>query len=202
MLNSRPITLVEYYKSFKKLSGLLASLISVSPLLSLLLPESAAQYVFPPLGIADSPARIGALVAAWATTYFAFFFRGVGGRSLSKRISIAIPIALVFLFIYVGLYLRFVREIDISSTGSRVQVSVGYHRTQFANETFGTESDWNMLRQRGPSEEEIWHLWTTKSVILVRLGLLVAHLGFTLCLVAAFSWGVLYQLGESSASPP
>lgn len=194
MNTARAITASQYYRSFKSLSGVLASAATASPLLSLLLPGGSASYVFPPLGIADAPARFGTVSLALAVTYLVFFSRGLWRHKDFWVITSAVGLSVLSLVLYLTLYMRFVRTIDIPSKGTSISVTVGYERTDFAKSTFGSDTDWEILRQRGTEEEEIWRLWTTRSILLARLGLYTSHCGFILLLVAAFSRGVLSGL--------
>ena len=89
--------------------------------------------------------------------------------------------------------LRFIRTIDIRSRGETVAVSVGYERTDFANTEFPGSSDWEILRARGPIEEEIWRIWTPKSIILARLVLFLSYLLFLLSAIAACSLAALFE---------
>lgn len=197
MPEARLLTLREYYGSFKSLSGALAGVATLLPFLSKLLPENISSYVFPPLGSAEAPARIGTVTLALAATYVAFFWRAMLPRNNAKRVVIAVVLAFAFQCLYLLAYLRFVRTIDIPTRGTAVSVSVGYERTQFASGAFGGVSDWELLRQRGTNEEEIWRLWTTRSLLSARGALFVAYSGFILCLVCGFSWGALYQADHS-----
>lgn len=175
------------------LSGALAGIAGILPFLSKLLPENISTYIFPPLGNAEGPARIGTFALALATTYLTFFWKATPLRNNSRRIVVTLMLAVVFYCFYLLGYLRFVRTIDIPTRETTVSVTVGYQRTDFASKNFGSASDWELLRQRGTDEEQIWVLWTARSVVTARGVLLVAYSGFVLCLVAAFSWGVLQQ---------
>jgi hypothetical protein len=75
------VTLRQYYASFKGASGVMAGLFSSAPLLSKLIPEAHSGYGFPPLGSAEGAARVGTVVLALATTYFAFFFKDRSAQS-------------------------------------------------------------------------------------------------------------------------
>src|SRR5947207_14344774 len=120
---TRPITLRQYYSAFKSLSGLFAGLTSLSPLLSMGLPERSSVYVFPPLGSADAPARVGAFALALAVTYLAFVWKSVRAGNNRNRITFFILITVVSLFLYLTLYLGFVRRIDIPSKGTSISRS-------------------------------------------------------------------------------
>lgn len=198
MPEARSLTFRQYYGAFKSLSGFLAGIASLLPFLSKLLPENISSYVFPPLGNVDAPARIGTFALALGTTYLAFFWRALLPRNNAKRVVVAIALAFVFQCFYLLAYLRFVRTIDIPTRGTAVSVSVGYERTEFARRTFGGVSDWELLRQRGTNEEEIWGLWESRSLLLARGSLLLAYSGFVFCLVYGFSCGALYQADQST----
>jgi hypothetical protein len=191
---ARSVTLRQYYASFKSLSGALAGVFTASPLLSMLLPSGSGGYAFPPLGVADGPARFGTVLLALATTYVVFFSVGHWRDKDFWLIASGVGLAILSLCLYLTLYMRFVRTISIPSEGTSISVSVGYQRTDFAKATFDSETDWELLRQRGVAEEEIWKLWTTRSIILARLGLYASHCGFILLLVAGCSRGVVHGL--------
>ena len=201
MTNS-PLTLREYYRSFGRVSGWLAGLISFVPLVSKPLPESFRAYGFPPLGSLEDTARILAFVFALAATYFAFFSRGSAARSTRKRVTYGFGVALVSLMLYMGLFQCFVRTVEIPSEKTTVQVSVsvGFERTEFAKANFGGDSDLDLLRHRGFNDEEIQRLWTLRSLVISRLGLYFSYLILLLSLVTAFSWGVVYEMQETQGS--
>jgi hypothetical protein len=112
----------------------------------------------------------------------------------------AIACGLVFFLLYVVTFMRFVRTIEIPSKGTVVQVSVGIQRTEFAKANFNSDSDWEILRDRGTDEEQVWKLWTARSLVLCRFALYTTYSLCLLSLVAAFSWGVLAGLKESDVS--
>jgi hypothetical protein len=150
--------------------------------------------LFPPLGNAESVARFGIILFSLAVTYLALFWRNWRTGNNAKRVAMAMLLGLVCFGLYFIACQRFVRRIDITSSGTSVFVSVGYQRTEFATETFGPATDWEILRERGIQEEEIERLWTTSSIVTARLALFISFCGMILFLVAAFSCGVLYQL--------
>lgn len=178
--------------------GGLAALFSAVPFLSVLLPAKVEAAGFPPIGNVEGVARILSVVFALATTYGAFFYGVEHPESNRKRVYLAVLTALLPMVIYVCLSFRFVRTVEIPSMQTAVQVSVGWKRTEFAAENFEGEGDWELLRARGPSEEEIWRLWTPTSLIVSRLALYTSYLASLLTLVCAFSWGVFYEVTEAS----
>jgi hypothetical protein len=68
----RRITLRQYYSSFKSLSGVLAGSVTAFPLFGYLIQSATSEdvgaYLFPPIGIAEAPARILAIAMAMAST--------------------------------------------------------------------------------------------------------------------------------------
>jgi hypothetical protein len=189
-MNSRP-SLAQYYLTFKSVLGIVAVAISAVPLLSKALPSPEDGYGFPPLGDAEVPARIGAFVIGLAATFFAFFSATDSASKNRKLITGAIVSIAVCLFIYVALFSRFVRKVEISSLRTSVQVTVGFHRTDSALATFDGETDWEMLRHRGTDDEQLEWLWTSRSLLIARLSLFITYCVFIFSVVAAFSWGVL-----------
>lgn len=200
----KPITLRQYYASFKSISGIVIGLSAAAPVLSRILPSAYKAYAFPPLGIVEGPARVGTFVLVLATTYFAFFAGVSSLGSNRRRVAFAVPLAFIWLCLYIGLFSRFVRVVEIHNADRSVTslyASVGYERTEFAKVNFGNSSDWELLRQRGVSDEQIHRLWTAESVLIVRLSLFISYTLFVLTLVAAFSWGILDELGRKLAPP-
>jgi len=191
-------SLAAYYASFKSVLGALAIAVSAVPLLAKALPGPDEGYGFPPLGGVEVPARIGACAIGLAATYFAFFSGAAGDQTNRKRIVWAIVCTAISLFVYVGLFSRLVRRVEIPSKGTSVQVTVGFRRSAAAVANFDGESDWDMLRNRGTDDEQVEWLWTRRSVLIARLSLYIAYSLFIFSIVAAFSWGVLEDLSKRS----
>jgi hypothetical protein len=190
VLSRPPISVVEYYKSFVSTLGALAGLVAGSPLFSEYLPTNVSQHIFPPLGQMESVARIGTVAFAILATYVAFFF---GSEKVRNRVAISASLAPICFIIFVIFSSRLVRTIDIPSRGSAVTVSVGFERSEFAKSNFANDTDWEMLRQRGMSDEEIEKLWTPNSVMAGRLALLISCVGFVVASVLTLSFGVFAQ---------
>lgn len=193
MVSHKSLSLKGYYGNFKSISGALAAATGIAPALSLVI-KPAAAILFPPLGDATIPALAGLMVLYVATTYIAYYVSGARLRAILMILSVGFACA--SFYSYLADYMKFVRKIDIPSLSSSRTVSVGYEKTPFAIQVFGSESDWEMLRARGTDEEEIWKLWTTQSVIRARLSLFAAFAGFLLALVFVFSLGVRSQLPD------
>lgn len=191
--NTEPVTLSQYYLSFKGVYVAIVGAFSAIPFLSKLLPQAFGPFVFPPLGTADDPLRIATFVLAMGMTLLAFFTGATPPKRNNKRVVAAVILAFFSACLYLVLSLLFVRTIEVPSMNTSVQVSVGYERTEFANQYFSGESDWALLHDRGPDEEDIWKLWSRKSLIITRLSLYAAYCLFLFPIVLAFSWGVLDQ---------
>lgn len=181
------VTLRKYYRQYVSISGILAAATGLGPLLSAWLPAVPSAYLFPPLGEATWPARLGLVILAGAVTFIAFFCHGVTGRRL---MSFLFVVSFLGLCCYLISYNSFVRKIDIPSAKSEIYASVGYQRTPFAVKTFGDAGDWDLLRARGIDEEEISRLWTERSLCIARLCLFCSLALFVLPLVMVFSLGV------------
>ena len=187
-----PVTVRGYYKSLRGASTALAAV--VLPLVSKFVGSEPALYLFPPLGTVDGIGRfalicLGLLMSVGV--YFLIYTRHA--TSPVKLVWIASILAFLFLTLYLASYQRFVRRIDVPSTGSSIYVSVGYRRTPFAEQTFGTASDWDMLRARGTSEEAIEQLWTETSLMISRLCLFFSCSLSMLALLFIFNFVVTYS---------
>ena len=193
MQSSTQPSLLDYYKNFKSICGALAAIVSAIPLASALLPSEPSAYSFPPVGDITMPARLGVFVLAAAATFVCFYSTRPKSGVARKFVLIA-SLSLMAFFCYLLSYHHFVRRIDEHATNSALFVSVGYERTVFATQTFDGETDWDMLRARGTSEEEVSRLWTSRSLDIGRLCLIASYCGFLLPIVAILSLGVRYQL--------
>lgn len=140
-------------------------------------------------------------VAVYFSSYLEFI------KSAKRRfcaLAILIVVAVIGAALFLTTTTSSVRTIDIPAAHQSVTVSVGYVRTDFARslpDLPANPSDWDLLRARGQSEEEIRKLWTWSSILLARLMLLTAYLLFLLPAVAVGSLAVLYEgVGPPSAS--
>jgi hypothetical protein len=164
------VSLKQYYLSARGLSTAVAAV--VLPLASKIVGSDSSAYLFPPLGDMDGIARVGLVALCLGVSVGVYFLVAAQPpKSPSRVIWAALLFAAICLLAYLSAYQRFVRRVDIPSRETSVYVSVGYQRTAFADQTFGSASDWEMLRARGTSEEEIGRLWTARSIIVTRLGL-------------------------------
>jgi hypothetical protein len=198
VLSRQPISITEYYTAFISVLGAVAGLVAASPLFSEYLPTNLSQHIFPPLGEMESLARFGTAAFAVLASFIAFFF---GSEKVRIRLAIAASVALVCFILFLALSSRLVRTIDIPSQDTARAVSVGFERSEFAKSNFAKDTDWEMLRQRGMSDEEIERLWTPNSVMASRLALWISCVGCVVASVLALSFGVFAQAtaGKSDA---
>jgi hypothetical protein len=195
-VNANPnprVSLKQYYTSAR---GIVTAAAAVTiPFASKVVGSDSAAYLFPPLGGMDSAARIVLVLLCLSVSIGVYFLATAQPpKSESPVIWAMIAIAIAFSAAYLAASQRFVRRIEVPSRESSVTVSVGYQRTQFAEQTFGSASDWAMLQARGTNEEEIERLWTVKSVILSRLALYLSCTLTTLSFLFLFSFALVHDI--------
>lgn len=199
-MNSNPIsrlTLKQYYTSARGVATAAAAV--AVPFASKVVGPDSAPYLFPPLGGMEGIARLGLVLLCLSVSIGVYFLVSAHPpKSPSNIIWATILVAIICLTAYLAAQQRFVRQIDVPSLKMSVHVSVGYQRTQFADQTFGTSSDWAMLQARGTDEEEIERLWTQKSVITARLALYLSCTLTTLSFLFLFSFALMH---DASAQP-
>lgn len=188
------MTLENYYASFKIKMGAFVTVFAALPLLSKILSPAYAGYGYPPLGNVETLARIGTGLFAASCTYFAYFARTGSVEGARKGVRNAFVFAAVCFVIYLCFFIRFVRTVEIPTRGTSVQVSVGFERSEFAKQNFSSETDVEMLRYRGATEEEVARLWTAPSIVLVRVALFLFYTLVLCGFVCALSWGVVADM--------
>jgi hypothetical protein len=166
------------------------------PVSSLVIPGR----VFPPLGNETVVSQCFAVLVALVFTYLVFLRKNIAASRIKRAMTLLVISTAIFFFAYLAARIYFVRTIEITSIEGVEIVSVGYERTDFAKSVFGTESDLDMLRARGGSDEEILRLWTTRSVYLSRIALLGSYLGCALSLVVIASLAVLLRARDRLAA--
>lgn len=177
MVDKSKPTLLDYLKNVKGLGTLLAGLVPLLPSA-----VSSPGYWFPPLGDVTPIGRTGVLGLSLALIFISFWL--AKPQKVTRRFIILFVAGVVFFVFYFFSARHFVKRIDRPADNSTTYVSVGYERTQFAQQTFGSsESDEEMLRNRGLTDEDISRLWTDHSIDMARLCLLISYLGFVLSLV-------------------
>lgn len=197
------LTVKAYYKHFAGFFGGITALVGVLPFLSAIFPANYAKYLFPPLGTVESFARIGVFALVIITTIVVYQFKDFTAQQPARRHKLFATIlaaAMVSFVVFIGLTMRFVRAIpapSISPTAEFV-VTVGWDRTPYALTTFGSKTDEEMLRARGVTEEEIFRLWTQRSVLTARLLLLSTYVVFLLGAVSIGSFAVMFDKLDSA----
>jgi hypothetical protein len=121
-------------------------------------------------------------------TYVVYLLQGSSERSRRRLTLILWLSAFVGCALYLAVATRFVRIVPIPTLQDSIAVSVGFERTPFAK-ALGEASDFDLLRLRGPEEEEIQKLWTFRSLILARLALWTFYCGVISAFVGIFSLG-------------
>lgn len=184
------MTLTQYYKAFISLFGLAAAVPPVAAaVISPFLPDNASAFGFPPMGDVGNFARLALVCLAIVVTLLVYFWHG--GKWL---LVVAASVSFICMSVYVALYPFLVLRIDVPSSNTAIRVSVGYERSQFAKANFNSDSNEDMLRARGTTDEEVKKLWTFGSLTVSRLALLASYCGFILGLVAVFSLAILFDL--------
>jgi len=188
------VSLKEYYKSFGSLQGLLAGVFCLLPSVSNLI---VPGRIFPPLGDQTLLAQFVAVLFGIAATFLMFLLKGTAKARITRFIYGLVVVAVVGFCIYFWLQFRFVTTIDIPSASTQQTVSIGYQRTEFANQNFPNDTDSQMLQSRGFSEDEIANLWTRDSIYIARIALFLAFGATVLPLVCVGSLGVLLLARET-----
>lgn len=180
------ITVAQYYKGFKKLYLLFAAIPIVPVLLRPFIPDSSrvAEYLYPPLGDVQQLASAGTVGFLLLITLVVFMC-----CRFARRLRTIVPILLIVgvvigVCVWIGMYVSYVRRIAVPSVNLEVPVSVGYQRTPFALQTYPQSSDWEILHDRGPWEEQIQKIWTPYSIFIVRA---ILWLSYTLTLACFLS---------------
>jgi hypothetical protein len=199
----------QYYLGFVSLLGIVAGLPFVPPLLHVFMPDSTAfaEYLYPPLGDIEWIA-VAATVGILLSTTFVVF----ACCQSAKRIHPVVPVSLAVgsvlsVCALIALYVPYVRHIPVHSMNLEVPVSIGYQRTDLALRTYPPAaaypnaqwSDWAILEDAGPREEQIQKLWTQRSICVVRELLWLFHTLTLACFLSLVSLAI-YQ--HASEQPP
>src|SRR5271156_1443657 len=158
------MTLEAYYASFKSKAGAFTGAFAALPFLSKLLPSEYLAYGYPPLGDAEVLGRIGTVVFALFSTYVAYFICNDDPQKARTWVRNAFIVCFMVFLLYLGCFIRFVRTVEIPTRSTSISVSVGFERSDFAKQNFPSKTDIEMLRARGPYEEEVAQLWTSRSL--------------------------------------
>lgn len=196
------VTIRQYFKGFTSLFGGIATAFGVLPVLSAILPDTWSSFVFPPLDDVFRIFAVGLTLLAMLVVYRvsdAIFPQSRRWRLHAHLILFAIAFAAALGFLVARTF--FVRTLDRPALGDTAIVAVGFERTDFARRAFPTDSDFEMLRQRGTTEEEVFNLWTERSILLARIALFLPYLLFLVAAVTLCSLEVLYTLIGPATRP-
>jgi hypothetical protein len=189
------LTLSSYYSDFKSARGIGTAVGIILPVIPKVKGGTWTEYLLAPLGSADIIARILLAVLCVAMTYLVYFFFQGQSKKARKRALLLTLFVIPFLSacLYIVFCMWFVRSINIPTLERSAYVSVGFQRTDFAQQTFGSKTDEEMLRSRGLDDEQIRKLWTPLSLLIARVALFMAWSGIALSLVCGLSLGLLDQ---------
>jgi len=194
------VTLLQYYKSFASLYGSFAAIPIVPLALHACIPDShtVAEYLYPPLGNVQQLAFAASVGFLFLTTLVIF----ICCRS-ARRIHPSMPMLLIIgvafgVCVLIGLYVSFVKRVEVRSVNLEVPVSIGYQRTPFALQTYPQLSDWEVLHDRGPWEDQIQKLWTPQSVGMVRALLWLSYTLTLACFLSVVCLGVYQHAVEET----
>jgi|ERR1700678_3084328 hypothetical protein len=196
------MTLESYYASFKSKAGAFTAAFAVLPFLSKILPPEYSAYGYPPLGEAEILGRIGTVAFALFSTYVSYFICNEDAQKARKWVRNAFIFGFIVFLLYLGCFIRFIRTVEIPTRSTSISVSVGFERSDFAKRNFASQTDFEMLRARGPYEEEIAQLWTPRSLVAVRVALFLLYSLVLSSFVCAFSWGIIADMLGNGANKP
>jgi hypothetical protein len=206
------ITARQYYQGFASLLGLVAGVPFVAPLLHLFFPDSSAvaEYLYPPLGDVEFIAVAATVGFLFATT-FVVFNCCQSARKIRRSVpAILLSGSALCMCALIVLHVLYVRHIPVASANLDVPVSIGYQRTDLAlrayppspTPPYAQVSDWKMLHDAGPREEQIQNLWTRRSICVVRVSLWLSYTLALACFLALISLAVYQHASEEPAGEP
>lgn len=132
------------------------------------------------------------LLVAVGVVFFAFR----RSRKYALLVAIICSLALLGSFLaYIAYNQRYVRIVPIPSVGTAKAVCVGDERTDYARK-LGNVDDYELLRYRGPYEEEVDRLWTPGSLAKAKASLWLSYTGTAFFWVCFISVLVMQQASE------
>jgi hypothetical protein len=192
------VTCYNYRRAFKSGWGVVTFLLGFVPPASNWIWNG---WIFPPLGNESVLGQLVAVLLAGAVV--AVVYRKTFADYKIRRCKGAL-FALVVLGAcgYLVIHSKFVCAVDIPTQSRTVNVSIGFHRSEFARTTFRLKSDVDMLEARGLDDSNVFQLWTPTSIYIARLSLFVSFCVVFLSLVGILSLTVLEhakQMPDDSA---
>ncbi len=131
-------TFLEFLKYHDKAVQLLGSLAVLPPVIALC-PFQWTQYVFPPLGDFTVTAKVGLILFILAAIFCAYLL--IGFRWLRAVVLTSAGFSLCCFLLYLSLTSRFIRKVDDPARDTFSMVSIGFERTDFANQHFAGNND-------------------------------------------------------------
>jgi len=193
-------SLAEYYKGFASLSGLMTGILTAVPIVGELTGGTVSATLFPPVGSAFRLPTLLVIIVLTIAIYGTHTATWIQSASRRRRaLWIAFGSALPGLLIYVASYSRFVRELP--GKDEPHYVAVGFERRNFTDQHLRDGSDWDLLRYRGLTDEDIQFWWTQRSIIVARIVLVFSYLLVLLPPIAACSFVVLYGVLGTPTAP-
>ncbi|MFZ1083913.1 MAG: hypothetical protein WAN35_02975 [Terracidiphilus sp.] len=188
----------QYYLGFVSLYGIMAGIPFIPPLLHVFMPDSTAfaEYLYPPLGDIEWIA-VAATISILLSTTFVVFTCCQSARKIYPAVPTILTIgSILSVCVLIALYVPYVRHIPVHSLNLDVPVSIGYQRTNTALQAYPQWSDWAMLQDAGPREEQIQKLWTQRSICIVRVLLWFFHTLTLTCFISVVSLAVYQDAAE------
>jgi hypothetical protein len=199
------ISFFEYYEGFWSLQGSGAAVPFILPIARAFLTDSSkiSEYIAPPLGDFQQIATAGTVLFLLLLTVVVFGCCRMA-RSIHAKSYVTLAIGFAFgVCALIALYVPFVKRVPVPTAEQVMPVSIGYQRSEFGLRTYPQSkwSDWEVLHDRLPTEEQIQKVWTYRSIIAVRV-LLWFFYALTLgCFVSAASLGVYQHALDRTRAP-
>ena len=190
--------------------GLAAGAPFIPPLLHVFMPDSTAfaEYLYPPLGDIEWIAVAATVSILLATTFIVFVCCQSARRIHPVMPAILTVGSILSICALIVLYVPYVRHIPVHSLNLDVPVSIGYQRTDLAFRAYPPStttpytqwSDWAMLQDAGPREEQIQKLWTQRSICVVRVLLWLFYTLAVACFLSVICLTVYQHATEKAPS--
>ena len=173
------ITLKQYVSAYGRPRGW-ASLVPIF-VASLYSRVAPGWILDPPLGNVIYPAMLATLAFLLVAAGIVFLIFHRSRKYAIYGMTVCVLGLLGSFLAYVVYNQRYVRIVPIPSLGTAKAVCVGDERTDYAKK-LGNIDDYELLRYRGPYEEEVDRLWTPGSLAKAKVSLWLSYTG------AAFFW--------------
>jgi len=202
------VTLAHYYRSFKSMQGAFAGTSFLPAIMRFFVPDTGklSACLFPPLGDVQPLAATLTLISLLLITLVVYeCCCHIASKVRFRLNAFLFAGAAISVVVLIGLYVAFVRVIDVPAAGLRIPVSVGIVRTDFAQRTYPNWDDWDMLHDHGPTEKTVQLLWTRRSVWEARAMLWLAYTFTLSCFLAVVCIGIYqhaHEMDNASSQAP